>query len=65
MQQRAEIWTKNQILTVKKVPRRLVGLEVRVPMNTPHLLVPEVLYEKKCTTQVPYTVGKLRLSSFQ
>ena len=31
MQQTAEICTKNQISTVKKVPRGLVGLEVPVP----------------------------------
>ena len=31
VQQTAEIWPKDQILTFKKVPRGLVGLEVRVP----------------------------------
>ena len=31
VQQAAEIWPKDQISTFKKVPRGLVGLEVRVP----------------------------------
>ena len=31
MRQTAEIWPKNQILTFKKVPRGLVGSEVRAP----------------------------------
>ena len=31
VQQTAEIWPKDQISTFKKVPRGLVGLEVRVP----------------------------------
>ena len=31
VQQTAEIWPKDQISTLKKVPRGLVGVEVRVP----------------------------------
>ena len=31
LQQTAEIWPRNQILIFKKVPRGIVGLEVRVP----------------------------------